>query len=230
MNHNYVHIVVECPPVYYCSVRCRACLNHLGQMPVGFWAVLGRWAGSVLRRSGAGGLRAGEVFVASKNMLYSREAPSLCSTMYRCCLLQRDATETRRSPLSTAATRQRALALGARRAIVARPLQALCSAQNVSAHTCSQPELQVASGQNFRPFSIHMLYVYVRIGFSLRIGAARRGGRRNSAALIACATHAALLQPRCATDIYERSLSLSAKGQIILKANYIVLNSSEKRT
>ena len=121
MNHNYVHIVVECPPVYYCSVRCRACLNHLGQMPVGFWAVLGRWAGSVLRRSGAGGLRAGEVFVASKNMLYSREAPSLCSTMYRCCLLQRDATETRRSPLSTAATRQRALALGARRAIVARP-------------------------------------------------------------------------------------------------------------
>ena len=87
MNHNYVHIVVECPPVYYCSVRCRACLNHLGQMPVGFWAVLGRWAGSVLRRSGAGGLRAGEVFVASKNMLYSREAPSLCSTMYRCCLL-----------------------------------------------------------------------------------------------------------------------------------------------
>ena len=71
---NYVHVVVECPPVYYCSVRCRrACLNHLGQMPVGFWAVLGRWAGSVLRRSGAGGLRAGEVvFVASKNMLVVR--------------------------------------------------------------------------------------------------------------------------------------------------------------
>ena len=229
MNHNYVHIVVECPPVYYCSVRCcRACLNHLGQMPVGFWAVLGRWAGSVLRRSGAGGLRAGEVFVASKNMLYSREAPSLCSTMYRCCLLQRDATETRRSPLSTAATRQRALALGARRAIVARPPS--------SAMQCPKCQRACTLSPSYRwhraKTSAHLVYIcsmymYVQ---ALACAQARRGGRRNSAALIACATHAALLQPRCATDIYERSLSLSAKGQIISKANYIVLNSSKKRT
>ena len=230
MNHNYVHIVVECPPVYYCSVRCRACLNHLGQMPVGFWAVLGRWAGSVLRRSGAGGLRAGEVFVASKNMLYSREAPSLCSTMYRCCLLQRDETETRRSPLSTAATRQRALALGARRAIVARPPSSAMQCSKCQRARAHSARAIGGIGPKLPPIQ----YTYALCIRTYRLQPALLahwgGRRRNCAALIARATHAALLQPRCATDIYERSLSLSAKGEIILKANYIVLNSSEKRT
>ena len=118
-EQNYVHVVFECPPVYYCSVRCRACLNHLGQMPVGFLGSFGQVGWQVLRRSGAGGLRAGEVFVASKNMLVVRHLRYILCT-------------------GVAFFREMRLKHGARPPSSARNLYVLLK---MLARACTQPEL-----------------------------------------------------------------------------------------
>ena len=137
MNHNYVHIVVECPPVYYCSVRCRACLNHLGQMPVGFWAVLGRWAGrysGALVQGGYGLVKCSWPLKICSIVVRHLRYVVLCTgvAFFREMRLKHGARRLVPPLPASALWRQERGGLQLRA-----PLQALCIAQNVSARVHS---------------------------------------------------------------------------------------------